>query len=224
MPSADAQDDIQPGQQADPVGSGEQGVGPAPDHRERACQPRPGFRQPDQCRGHQQRIDDQQHPRAPRHRRGRLEGQVHRPDVKLVREIEEQRAHAEVQQHERRQRRVQREVAPGVLATHHAQHGDAAEDHQSGDDAADEQVQRNLPAPHREVGIHQRVVTGRRDLEHGRLRSGRRRAAGCRPRAAACATGACAAASPPCSSDRRDRRRPCSGSDRPTRRPGPCPP
>ena len=195
---ADAQHDVGPAQRSDPRRPGDDGVGQRLQHRHGAAQPGPGVGQADQRRDQQHAVDDDQHPRAPGHRRADLERGEDAPDVQPVREVEQQRQHADVHQHEAEQRRLHGEEAawcPRPLATRSMAR--PRQHHHAGDDAAEEEVQRNLPAPDRQVRVDQRVVSRAGDLEHGELllRSGRRCAAGCRPRAAACGSGACAAAS-----------------------------
>ncbi len=54
-----------------------------------------GARRIEQDAGGEHRVDEQQDPRAPRHRRPGLHREVEPPDVELVAEVEEERQHAE---------------------------------------------------------------------------------------------------------------------------------
>jgi hypothetical protein len=82
-----------------------------------------------------------------------LERGVDAPHVQPVRQVQQQRQHADVHQDEAQQRRLHAEEAARVVALGGAQHGQAAQHHHAGDDAADKQVQRDLPAPGRQVRV-----------------------------------------------------------------------
>ena len=184
-----------PAERLDAPGARQQPVGEALQQGDTLAEPWPGLGQADQRRGEQHAVDRDQNPGAPRHRRARLERQEDAPDIELVREVEEEGAHAQVDQHERQQRRVQREVGPGVVAARRPQHREAPQDHHSGDQAAGKEIDGDLPAPYGKAGVDQRIVAGGGDFEHcHRLTSDRRPAAGCRLRAAACGTCASAGA------------------------------
>ena len=99
----------------------------------------------------ERRVDHQEDPRAPRHGRRHLERRVEAPDVQLVLEVEEERPHAAAEQHEADVRQV--ETGEDVLLVLALQHEVARDDHDAGDQPAEEQVDRDLPAP----DVHQRV-------------------------------------------------------------------
>jgi len=82
-----------------------------------------------------------------------------------VREVEEQRQHAEVDQHESGQRCLHRIHIVGFAACD-LQKVPAGKHQHAGDQATEEQVDGNLPAPDAQHGIDQRVVTGGGGLEH----------------------------------------------------------
>ena len=88
----DAEHHVRPAEHPDDTGARGEPVGGVGHGRHGAPEPRPRVGQPQQRRRGEDGVDEEQHPRAPRHRRARLEGDVDAPHVELVREIEEQRA------------------------------------------------------------------------------------------------------------------------------------
>ena len=168
MPSATPSVTFAAPSSPDDRGARGQPVGGACDGRDGAREPRPRIGQTQQRRCGEHGVDEEQHPRAPRHGRAGLERDVDAPHVELVREIEEQGEHAERQQHDREDRRLHRVEALRVVAAREPEQVDAGQHHHAGDDAAQEQVDRDLPAPDGEMGIDQGIVAGGGDLEHGR--------------------------------------------------------
>ena len=107
-------------------------------------------------------VYDEQDPRTPGHRRGPAERQVEAPDVELVPQVEEERHHAHRDEGRRQERQpASRRGARSAAALH--QRG---EDHDPGRHAAEEEVDRDLPAPDVELRVDQVAVPRDVDLGH----------------------------------------------------------
>src|ERR1035437_2308972 len=139
------------------------------------------------------RVDEDENPRAPGHRRGRAKDGVKAPRPEPMREVEPERQHAHREERERRERRRPQGARERARPGDELQRG--REDEDPRDDPAEEEVDRDLEAPDVERRVDLRIRAGRDGLEklrrHGRsLRAGSRGSAARRSRGDSPSSGA----------------------------------
>src|SRR5450759_2439502 len=161
------------------------------------------------------RVDEDENPRAPGHRRGRAKDGVKAPRPEPMREVEPERQHAHREERERRERRRPQGARERARTGDELQRG--REDEDPRDDPAEEEVDRDLEAPDVERRVDLRMRAGRDGLaklrRHGRsLRAGSRGSAARRSRGDSLSSGAFEDSSRPRSRGRGCRRRRASRS------------